>query len=326
MAGVLLTAALAGCSTPPSSRGLPLRQVSETALTGGPVRFDYTALDAERGRLFIAHMGASELIDVDVHAHKVVRTLPDLPDVHGVIVVPDKHRVYATATGRNQLVAIDENSGAVVFRAPTANYPDGLAYDPIRNTVWTTNENAGSETVVDADTGAVRGTVPVGGEVGNVVYDSFLEQMVVAVQGRGDLAFVDPVSLTVTQRIPTPGCDRPHGQALDVNDQIMFIGCEGNATMVTVDLAKRKVIDHHGVGETPDVLAYDPSANRLYVATESGWVGVFDNKQGHRRLLGSGYLADGAHSLALDPDTHRTYIPVPKGHNGSPVLWEYEPT
>ena len=125
-----VTATLAGCSTSPDSSELPLRQVSETALTGGPVRFDYTALDVGRGRLFIAHMGASELIDVDVHAHAVVRTLPDLPDVHGVIVVPDKHRVYATATGNNQVVAIDEDSGQVVFRAPTDTYPDGLAYDP----------------------------------------------------------------------------------------------------------------------------------------------------------------------------------------------------
>ena len=143
LAGVAVTAALAGCSTSTQSGELPLRQVSETALTGGPVRFDYTALDVGRGRLFIAHMGASELIDVDVHAHAVVRTLPDLPDVHGVIVVPDKHRVYATATGSNQLVAIDEDSGAVVFRAPTDTYPDGLAYDPIRRTVWTTNESCG---------------------------------------------------------------------------------------------------------------------------------------------------------------------------------------
>lgn len=76
-----------------------LRRVSETALTGGPARFDYTALDRDRGRLFIAHMGKGELIDVDVRDHAVVRTLPDLPDVHGVIVVPEKRRVYATATG-----------------------------------------------------------------------------------------------------------------------------------------------------------------------------------------------------------------------------------
>jgi DNA-binding beta-propeller fold protein YncE len=290
------------------------------------VRFDYAALDVGRGRLFIAHMGASELIAVDVRAHAVTRTLPSLSDVHGVIVVPDKHRVYATATGSNQLVAVDEDSLDVVFRAPTDTYPDGLAYDPIRRAVWTTNEGGGSETVVDADTGAVRATVPLGGEVGNVVYDPATDRMVVAVQGRGDLAVIDPVAFAVTERIPTPGCEHPHGQALDVTDQVMFVGCEANATMVTVDLADRAVIDHHGVGETPDVLAYDPGAHRVYVAAESGWLSIFDHDRGHLMIRGSAHLADGAHSLALDATTHHSYIPVPKGHSGSPVLWEYEPT
>jgi DNA-binding beta-propeller fold protein YncE len=325
LAGLAATVALAGCSTSTQSNELPLRQVSETALSGGPVRFDYTALDVARGRLFIAHMGASQLIDVDVRSHGVVRTLPDLSDVHGVIVVPDKHRVYATATGSNQLVAIDEDSGQIVFRAATDTYPDGLAYDPIRRTVWTTNESAGTETVIDAETGAVRATVPLGGEVGNVVFDSFLDQMVVAVQGRNDLAVIDPVTFVVTERIPTPGCDHPHGQALDGTDRVMFVGCEANATMVTVDLGNRNVIDHHEVGQTPDVLAYDPGANRVYVAAESGWVSIFDDERGHLTLRGSAHLADGAHSLALDPTTHHSYIPIPKGRNGSPVLWEFEP-
>jgi DNA-binding beta-propeller fold protein YncE len=326
VAGAMVSASLAGCSTSPQlGGGLPLRKVSETALTGGAVRFDYTALDAERGRLFIAHMGAGELIDVDVHSHEVVRTVPDLPDVHGVIVVPDKHRVYATATGDNQLVAIDEDSGQVVFRAPTDTYPDGLAYDPIRRAVWTTNESAGTETVVDAATGAIRATVPLGGEVGNVAYDSFLDQMVVAVQGRNDLAAIDPDSFTVTERIPTPGCDHPHGLALDATDQVMFVGCEANAAMVTVDLPNRAVVDHHEVGETPDVLVYDSDAGRVYIAAESGWVSVFDHHQGHLTSQGSAHLADGAHSLALDPNSHHTYFPIPKGPKGSPVLWEFEP-
>ena len=326
LAAASVIAAAAGCSTSTQSADLPLRQVSETALTGGPVRFDYTALDAGRGRLFIAHMGAGELIDVDVRTHTVVHTVPDLADVHGVIVVPDKHRVYATATGTNQLVAIDEDTGAVMFRAPTDTYPDGLAYDPIRRTVWTTNESAGTETVIDADTGAVRATVPLGGEVGNVVYDSFLDQMVVAVQGRNELAVIDPTSYIVTQRISTSDCDHPHGQALDVTNQVMFVGCEGNATMVTVDLSKRAVVDRHEVGETPDVLAYDPGAGRVYVAAESGWVSVFDHDHGRLTARGSAHLADGAHSLALDPTTHHTYFPIAKGPKGAPVLWEFEPT
>ena len=215
-AGAIATAALAGCSDTAAARWrFALRRVSETALTGGPVRFDYTALDVERGRLFIAHMGASELIDVDVGARTVVRTLPDLPDVHGVIVVPDKHRVYATATGNNQLVAIDEDSDRVAFRSSDRHLSRRPCLRPDPARCLDNQSGAGTETVVDADTGTVRATVPLGGEVGNVVYDGLPDKMVVAVQGRNELAVIDPVSFTVTERIPTAGCDHPHGQALD---------------------------------------------------------------------------------------------------------------
>ena len=316
-----------GCSSarPPNLGDLPLRRVAEIPLTGGPVRFDYAALDAGRGLMFIAHMGAGELVEVDVRAHTVVRTLSDLPDVHGVIVVPEKRRIYATATGRNQLVAVDEDSGTVIFTAPTDDYPDGLAYDPVRNSVWTTNERAGSETVIDADTGRVRVTVPLGGEVGNVVYDPSADRMVVAVQGRGELAVVDPVSFVVTERIPTANCEGPHGQALDVAGRVMFVGCEGNATMLTVDLAGRRVVDHDSVGETPDVLVYDAGGHRVYVAAESGWVSVFDRRQGNTDPSGSAHMADGAHSLVLDPISHHSYFPIPKGADGGPELWEFEP-
>jgi DNA-binding beta-propeller fold protein YncE len=324
----LAAAGVVGCSSTqvPDSGALPLRRVGEAPLTGGAVRFDYTALDAGRGLLFVAHMGAGQLVEVDIHAHTVMRTLSDLPNVHGVIVVPDKHRVYATATGRNQMVAVDEDSGAVVFSAPTDTYPDGLAYDPIRNTVWTTNEHAGSETVIDADTGSVRGTVPLGGQVGNVVYDPTTDRMVVAVQGRGDLAVIDPASFAVTDRIPTAGCDHPHGQTLDTAAQVMFVGCARNATMISVDLPGRTVIDHQSVGKSPDVLVYDEGSHRVYVAAESGWVSVFDHSRGNLTPLGSAHLADGAHSLALDPATHHSYFPIPTGTGGGPVLWEFEPT
>ncbi|WP_433754925.1 YncE family protein [Nocardia sp. CA-135398] len=324
-------AVVAGCSSSqaPSQTGgdLPLRKVGETALTGGPVRFDYTSLDAGRGLLFLAHMGAGQVIEVDIGSHTVVRTIPDTPDVHGVLVVPDKHRVYATATGRNQLAAFDEDTGAVLFTAPTGTYPDGLAYDPVRNAVWTTNEHAGTETVIDADTGNVRATVPMGGEVGNVVYNPTTDTMVVAVQGRGDLAVVAPDTYTITDRIPIPGCDAPHGQALDPAGQRMFVGCEGNATMVTIDLAERSVLDHNRVGQTPDVLVYDAAVQRLYVAAESGWVSVFDRRDGHTTAAGAKHLADGAHTLAVDPATHHSYFPIPKGTaDGAPALWEFEPT
>lgn len=318
--------ALGGCATqPPGPHQLPWQRTAVTDLTGGTGRFDYAAFNAGRGLLFIAHMGAGQLVEVDVRSHHVVRTIDGLPDVHGVIVVPDKHRVYATATGHDQLVALDEDTGATLFTAGTGAYPDGLAFDPVRHAVWTTNEEAGTETVVDADTGAVRATVPLGGEVGNVVYDAVPDRMLVAVQGRQDIAVIDPARWQVTGRIPAAGCDRPHGAALDPDTQTLFVGCEGNASLIAVDLAHRSVVDHLQVGDTPDVVAYDAHRHRVYVAAESGWVSAVDEDRGHLQFRGSEHVADGAHTLALDPDGGHAFLPIADNGSGTPQLWEFAP-
>jgi len=112
----------------PAVVALPLRAVGELALPGDGSRFDYASLDPQRGLLFVAHLGASEVLEVDIHAHRVLRTIPALPQVHGVLVVPARHRVYATATGSNQLVTLDEDTSTVLSTAPTGEFPDGLAY------------------------------------------------------------------------------------------------------------------------------------------------------------------------------------------------------
>jgi DNA-binding beta-propeller fold protein YncE len=342
------------CSRAPArpSSPLPLQSVGEVALPGDGSRFDYASLDSARRLLFIAHrqrqtaaqrclktqdksqrssdqgsLGAGEVIEADVGAaNTVVRTIPYLAQVHGVLVVPDLHRVYATATGDNQIVFLDEDTGAVLNRAPTGHYPDGLACDPKRGAVWTTNETGGSETVIDATTAAVRGSVDMGGEAGNVAYDSATDRMLVAVQAHGDLAVINPATLSVTPRIGLPGCDHPHGLALDPVAGAAFLGCDGNATVLSVDVASARVTGSTAVGQGPDVLAYDPGAHRLYVAAESGEVSILDERDGTLHVTGSDHLADGAHAVAVDPASHRSYYPIPSGSGGHPVLLERAPT
>jgi hypothetical protein len=67
---------------------LPLRAVGELALPGGSSRFDYASLDSGQGLLFVAHLGASEINRGRCAGTPVVRTIRDVAQVHGVIVVP----------------------------------------------------------------------------------------------------------------------------------------------------------------------------------------------------------------------------------------------
>lgn len=314
----------AGSATPPRSAP-PLQVTGQVPLPGDGSRFDYASVDPGQGLVFLAHLGASEVIEADLRAHRVVRTIPYLSQVHGVLVVPALHRVYATATGSNEVIGLDEDTGQILTRSPTGSYPDGLAYDPRRGAIWTTNETGGTETVVDAASGAPRGNADLGGEVGNIVYDPSADQMWVAVQGRGDLAAVDPTTLAVTRRIPLPGCDHPHGLALDPGTRHAFVACDTNATLLTVDLETGATLDTNPVGPQPDVLAYDPGTHRLYVAAESGWVTILDQRGDHLEVIGSDHLADNAHVVAIDEVTHHSYYPLPTGADGHPALLEAQP-
>ena len=305
---------------------LPLRAVGELPLPGDNSRFDYASLDDQRGLLFIAHLGASTVVEVDVRSGRVVRTIPNISQVHGVLAVGQLNRVFATATGANQVVAIDETTGVEIGRTPTGRYPDGLAYDPRRNAIWTTNESAGTETVVDAGTLQPKGTVTLGGEVGNVGYDQDSDRMLVAVQGRNELAVIDPAALTVATRVALAGCRHPHGLTVDSADRLVFVACDHNAALLAVDQTNWNVSAANPVGEDPDVLAYDPSAHRLYVAAEGGILTTLDLRDHTLAVSGSGHLADGAHVVAIDTGTHRSYYPVPAGSTGNPALLEREPT
>ena len=111
---------------------LPLRTVTDIGLPGDTSGFDYASLDTSRHRLYVSHLGASQVVVVDTNGPTVERTLDHVARVHGVLAVPALNRVYAAATGSDQAVTYDATTLTELNRAPTDRSPDGLAYDPVR--------------------------------------------------------------------------------------------------------------------------------------------------------------------------------------------------
>lgn len=106
--------------------------------------------------------------------------------------------------------------------------------------------------------------------------------------------------------------------------RLAFVACEDNARLLVVDLRTKQVVSSYPVGSHPDVLAVDPDLNRLYVASESGVVSVFsvDGRELHK--LGEGRVGPRAHSIVVDVQTHRVYLPL-ENVEGHPVLRVMEP-
>ncbi len=279
---------------------LPLRQVADIRLPGTASRFDYQDIDPEARRLYLAHLGASQVQVIDIDRLEPSGSVSGIRDVHGVTVAPDLGRVFATATGTDQLVAIDTKTLGVIYRVPTGRFPDGVAYDPVHRLVAVSNKDDGSETIVDASTGRLEATITIGREVGNVLFD-------------------DPTTGWVTRRIPLSGCHGAHGLAEDRSQRLAFVACEDNARLAVVDLGQGRQQAILSVGGSPDVLAYDAGLGRLYVASESGVVAVFDTTGSGVHKLAQAHLAAHAHSVSVDPRTHRVLFPLERV-GGHPVL------
>jgi DNA-binding beta-propeller fold protein YncE len=272
-----------------------LRIVATIPLPGPTNRFDYQSFDDARHRLYINHMNAGHLLAIDVDSQRVTHDVGNLPRATGVWAVPAHHEVYVAAAGAHAVVVLDDRTLDEVARVDGIRFPDGIAYASGADKVFVSDESGRADVVSHC--------------------------ILVAVQTRNELVAIDPVGERIVARYRLPGFDHPHGFTLDEASRLAFVTNEGSGEMQVVDLRTMRVLATHRVGDDPDVLAWDPVWRRLYVAAESGVVSSFWLEGSTLHPAGE-YRAPSAHSVSVDPRTHRIYVPLENvgGHPGLRIL------
>ncbi len=301
---------------------LPLVLVADVDLPGGATRFDYQDVDTGLGHLVIAHMNDGAVLINDMHDGSVLKQLPNIPTARGVVVADDVGIIFVTSSP-NQLVLIDNKAMTEIRRVTTGRGPDGVGWDPTHKMVGVSDQGDGALSLI-ADSGSgARRQVPLGSETGNVVYDAARGVFwitVVAASPPDQLVAVDPTTAKATTSIALPGCSGAHGLRIHPDGQSAFIACESNDVLARVDLGGNHAVATAASGSGPDVLAIDPGLGWLYVAAENGDLTVFDIGQPGVVLVGHDHPGDNAHSVAVDPATHRVFFPLVAGSKGTPVL------
>jgi DNA-binding beta-propeller fold protein YncE len=302
---------------------LPLRFVGDYPLTGNATRFDYASMDNASGILWLAHMGDGAVEAFDVRANRVTRTIPlaSNASVRGILAA--RGRIYAAAQGLDSVVVLDASTGRRLATVRAGDV-DGLAYDAATQRVFVSDESGGRDAAIDTRTNTTVGAVPLGGEAGNTQYDRASGHIFVGVQTRNELAEIDPSSLTVIRRYRLTGCRSSHSVAIDADARAVYIACQQNMRLVRLDLRSGRIRGSGPVGVGVDVLALDAARHRLYVASESGIVSVYDVSSGGLKRVAQAFLALHAHVVAVDPSSHRVYFPL-QNVGGRPVIRVMEP-
>jgi len=115
------------------------------------------------------------------------------------------------------------------------------------------------------------------------------------------------------------GCQFNHGMAVDSEHHRAFILCSGNRTFTVFALDTHKSIAHLSLPAGADVVKFDTSLGRIYVACSSGFISVFQAQDAeHYRKLEDFPVEKMVHSLAVDSTSHRVYAPEQQ-EKGQPV-------
>ncbi len=306
-----------------------LTLVTDAPLLVDASRFDYLDVDPARKHLVVAHMGSDEVIVVGLADGEFVGRVPKIRTVRGVRVAGDANLILATAAATDELVRIDATTLMELGRTRTGRAPDGLDWDPVHRIVAVSDQKDGAVSLIGDMGKGPRRQVRVGVETGNVAFDGSRKWFWVSVVRKEPpdaLVALDAETGAIRATVALPGCRGAHGLRLHPDARSAYVACEDDDRVVRVNLESPHAMTTATVGAGPDVLALDPGLARLYVATERGDLHVFDVARPGLVLIGHQDAGKNAHSLAVDPASHRVFIPLVSGPGGVPTLRVMEPT
>jgi len=297
-----------------------LKQIASIDLPGPKgERFDYLTMDDEDHYLLSAHLGPGILYVIDVRSNTLVKAIPGVPGITGVEYVPGLRKVYTSDWGEEKIGVVDLRTMSVIKRLPTAAKPNGSAYAEPFHKVYVSDTLGKAVAIVDVEKDEIVKTLEFKSEIGMPQYDAVSRKMYVNLRSTNEVAEIDPATDKEVAEYPVGKCRGNHGMALDTEHRLAFLSCEGNDLMTVFRLDTHGPIAYFPQAKGGDVIAYDPGLKRIYVACYEGAISVFQEDDAtHVRKLGDVAVQKKVHSLAIDPKTHRVYVPEQE-HDGVPA-------
>jgi DNA-binding beta-propeller fold protein YncE len=272
---------------------------------------DYLTID--NGRLFVTSESSGSLFKVELDPNNpslgTVSALPGNGAAHGVAVVTDSDVAFLTRSEENTVDVFDPTSLRLLSRIPVADDVDAILYIPSANLVYVANGDAKIATLIDPEKRMTVGTVPLPGRPEFPALDSQTGVLYQNLEDINSIVAVDLGKREVTGQWSLAPCEGPSGMAIDSEQRRLFAVCSRNATLVVFDLESHQVITSLKIGGGPDSVAYDRTFHRIYSAGKAGRLTVIQQDDPNTyRVLDEIRTHYGAHTLGLDPVSHRVFV------------------
>ena len=199
---------------------------------------------------------------------------------------------------------------AVIDNIAVGVKPDAILYDPFSHRVVAFNGGSDNASVIDTATNTVVADDRARRRHRNSRAATAAGHLYVNLEDKNQLAVIDMATLKVTARWPLPGCDSPSGLALDAAHRRSFSVCS-NAAMTILDTGDGRAIATLPIGHGVDGAEFDPDSQNVFSSNGEGTLTVVhESDPEHFAVTQTLATAKGARTMALDPATHRLYLPT----------------
>jgi DNA-binding beta-propeller fold protein YncE len=284
--------------------------VVKTYKIPGDGRWDYMIVDPDSHHLFVPR--SSHVQVINTADGSILGDIPNTNGVHGVALVPDLKRAFASDGKDNPVTIFDTDSFKTIGTVPTGDGPDGIIYDAFSKRVFCMNGREGSVSLIPADADPAKPgvvTIPLNGKPEFAASDG-AGHVYINLEDKNEIAVVDSKEMKVVDHWPLTGGDEPTGMAVDPQTHRIFVGCH-NKLMFVVNADTGKIVTTFPIGPDVDACAFDPDSKLAFASCGDAILSVIhEDDADHFTALPNVATEKGSRSLALDTKTHAIFMPT----------------
>lgn len=281
MQRLILTCAVAFIFAAPSAApaqqgetGGPYRVLKTVKAGGGDGGFDYTNVDVDGRRLYVARRGAgAQVPHIAVFDLDTLAQVGDIPNVnaHGAVIDAKSGHGFAS---NKPIVMFDSKTLMPIKQIEVQGNPDGMFFDPYNQRAYVLSHEMPHVTVIDSKDGNVLGTIDLGGAPEQMTSDG-RGHVYVDVEDMHNVAVIDANSMKVTAHYDLQGQGGTcAGLAMDPRSRVLFAACRNPQNMVMMNADTGKILGTVPLGRGTDGAVFNPATGEAFSSQTDGTLTV----------------------------------------------------
>ena len=277
---------------------------------GGIGGWNYPALEPSGARLFVSR---GERVDVvETATGRRATTIPNTAGVRGIAFAPEFKRGYTSNGGSNTVTAFELDTVRLIAESPVpGRKPDAIVYDPASEHVLIANDQSNDISVMDPVSLQVLASIALPGSPGFMAAADTGTVYVNVKTESSRLVAIDSKTSKIKANWALPGCANASGLAFDAVHHRLFAVCQ-NEVMVVLDAVTGRQAARVAIGGGADGAAFDSDLGFVFSANgaDGTLTVIHQDAADAYRVVATVQTQKGAGTLALDPQTHRIYLPT----------------